>query len=541
MAANYPINRAGKFKLQPGARGEAFEADLPGYRGQGERRNRTNNHLGLSQHDAPNIKYDIDRRLPVLFRHTFAMGYNQLVATKGRIMAIDPYMNQLDFDTHKSLNVLTLANGGNLVKLRDSDKKQWEPAAEAYKTSASGEQIYMSGVVDMTTAKATIDDKTGKVAINGEVRDDYRIGNVPAGMLIRNEYTRDDNAFNGMQPGAIFTDTMAELPFFMLKEKAEENPWGSAYGNILPGDLLKPDANGRLCVSPLSRPDLIADMTVAQYEAERQQVVGQVYEVSRDLVPAGAAKYAEWALEDRMNYEGFNPYMWRINGRRGEDLNETSPYKAHGGGAINGKINTTGNDPFEPTGYGYDNTILEHDLHMLASTARRSDNRLGLEFQLEQGIPGLTDGYNVYSKKHGPENCGFLRKAQDVNSYIPISFKTSELGIEKGSLELAVTTKSKSQLTDADFTSVTVSGQKLKPYIGDASLESACLTVNYMEEKQGFFQITISDPTAFHQSNLTPDMTLNVYARYSKRGLSGVPTFMDWDGCCGFISILLQK
>lgn len=540
MASNYPTNRNGKFRLQPGARGEAFQADLPGFRGQGERRNRTNNHLGLSQHDTPNIKYDMDRRLPVLFRQTFAMGYNQLVATKGRIMAIDPYMNQLDFDTHKSLNVLTLANGGNLVKLRE-DGKQWEPASNAYKKSASGEDIYMSGVTDMATLKATIDDKTGKVAIEGKVRDDYRLGNIPAGMLLGNEYTRDDNAFNGMQPGAILTDSMAELPFFLLKEKAELNPWGSAYGNIAAGDLLKPDENGRLCVSPLSRPDLLVDMTLAQYEAERQQVVGQVYEVSRDLVPAGAAKYAEWALEDRMNYEGFNPYMWRINNRRGEDLNEDSPYKANGGGAVNQNRSFNGEDPFEPTGYGYDTTMTQHDLHMLASTVRRNDNRLGLEYQLEQGIPGLTDGYNAFTRKFPIENCGFLRKAQDVNSYIPINFKLSELGIEKGTLELAVTTKQKNELTDADFTSVTVSGQTLKPYIKDATLDSACLTVVYMEEKQGFFQIKVTDATAFHQSKLTPNMTLNVYARFSKRGLAGVPTFMDWDGCCGFISVLLQK
>ena len=34
---------------------------------------------------------------------------------------------------------------------------------------------------------------------------------------------------------------------------------------------------------------------------------------------------------------------------------------------------------------------------------------------------------------------------------------------------------------------------------------------------------------------------LYVYAKYNKRGLAGVPTFMDWDGCCGFISVLLQR
>ena len=29
--------------------------------------------------------------------------------------------------------------------------------------------------------------------------------------------------------------------------------------------------------------------------------------------------------------------------------------------------------------------------------------------------------------------------------------------------------------------------------------------------------------------------------KYNKRGMAGVPTFMDWDGCIGSVKILLQK
>ena len=536
-----PSNARSKMRLQPGARGEAFQTDIPGYRNQGERRNRTNNHLGTSDHDVLNIKYDMDRRLPVLFRHGYAVGYNQLVATKGRVMGIDPYMNQLDFDTHKALNVLTLANGGCIVKLRDSDKKQWEPVNGQYKESEAGEKIYVSSLSTADTSNITVDPKTGKLVVNGVVTDEYRPANKPAGILERNEYTRDDNALNGMQPGAVLTDAMIELPYFMEREKAEENPWGSVYGHILPGDLLKSDPNGRLCVSPLSRPDLVAAMSIAEYEIERQQVVGQVYEVSKDLVPAGAAKYAEWALSDRMRFDQFNPDMWRGNNRHGEDINENSPYRAHGGGAINSSTDMTGNDPFNPTGYGTDNTLTEHDMHMLASTARRSDIRMGMEFNLEQGIPGLTDGYNAVVRPFGPENIGSLRKAASVSAYVPINFKTSEVNIAKGTLELAVTTKEKHDLVDADFTPITAEGQNLKPFIDTAALDSACLTVSYMNELQGFLQITVSDPAAFQASALDNNKILHVYARYKKRGLAGVPTFMDWDGCCGFASILLQK
>ena len=32
-----------------------------------------------------------------------------------------------------------------------------------------------------------------------------------------------------------------------------------------------------------------------------------------------------------------------------------------------------------------------------------------------------------------------------------------------------------------------------------------------------------------------------VFVKFTKRGLSGVPTFMDWDGCVGSVKVLLQK
>ena len=535
----YPTQKTGKMKLQPGARGEYFKANLPGFRSEEDRVNRTNNHLGTSAHDVPNIKYDLDRRLPSLFRFGYAVGYNQIVVPKGRIMAIDPYMNQLDTDTHKALNVLTLANGGSTVKLRDDDKKQWEPVDGEYQESASGEKIYVSNSVT-SPVTTSVDPKTGKIVVDGNITNEYRPANKPVGILQRNEYTRDDFAQNGMQPGAILTDAMVELPFFLDKTKAEENPWGSAYGNILPGDILKSDENGRFCVSPLSRADILAGLSAAQIELERQQVIGQVYEVSRDLLPAGAAKYAEWALSDRMNFEQFNPLMWRETNRHGEDLNENSPYRSNGGGAVNSATQAKpGEDPFNPTGYGVDNTLTEHDMHLLASTARRSDLRMGLEFQLEQGIPGLTDGYNAVTRPFGPENVGFLKKAASNVAYVPINFKTSELNIEKGTLEIAVTTKMKHELEDGDFTPVTAAGQVLNPYVNDASI-GECLTVTYMEELQGFFQISVTDRTTFDTADLS-NSQLYVYAKYNKRGLAGVPTFMDWDGCCGFISVLLQR
>lgn len=541
--ALYPYTNQGKDVLQPGARGEVFKANLPGYRGDEDRINRSNMTLSTSEHDVPNIKWELDRRLPVLFRYGFATGYNQLTMPKGRICAIDPYMNQLDFDTHKALNVLTLANGGNVVKLRDSGDfagKQWSPVTGSYVSATGGESIYRTGNVEATET-ITVDANSGALTVDNTVTGKYRPANRPVGIIQRNEYTRDDDAFNGMQPGAVLTDALVELPLFELKDKAEMNPWGSAYGHILPGDLLKSDENGRFVTSPLSRPEVLKTLSAAEIELERQQVIGQVYNVQRDLLPAGAARFAQWALSDRMNFDLFNPFMWRGNNRKGEDINELTPYNKGAGGNVSTSQNMTGKDPFTGTGYGYDQTMTQHDLHMLASSARKSDLRFGLEHQLDNGIPGLTDGYNAVTTEYGIENVGDIKKAAGVNDYVDMFYKMSEVGIEEGTVKIAISTKSAKDLVESDFTNVKMAGQGLKAYIGDALTSTEVIKVKYMEEKQGFLVLEIADKAAFHGSALTSEQNLNVYVKFNKRGLAGVPTFMDWDGCSGFISILLQK
>ena len=170
--ANYPYSFTGEETLQPGARGEIFQSDIPGYRNQGDRVNRTNFTLGTCEHDVPNIKYELDRRLPVLFRFGYAHGYNQITLPKGRVVAIDKNLNQVDFDTKKAYNVLTLATGGNVVKLA-ADKKTWE------------------AVTDPTeVAKVTVDTVTGKAKYDGVVTDEYRLANTPVGVIQRNEWTR---------------------------------------------------------------------------------------------------------------------------------------------------------------------------------------------------------------------------------------------------------------------------------------------------------------------------------------------------------------
>lgn len=572
--ALHPNTFMSKQSLQPGARGEIFQQDMPGYRGQGDRINRTNMKLAVSEHDVPNIKYELDRRLPVLFRYGWAHGYNQVVMPKGRLIAVDKSLNILDFDTKKAYNALTLANGGADVKLREASYKnvqneetapvgigtQWAPLAEGtYEKTSKNEVIFRpfkaaaaalaeecevegkgkSKAKAVKNAAIGVDAATGLVTINGVPTRDVRLGNIPVGILERNEYTRNDDAYNGMQPGAVLTDKLVELPMFLEKEKAEMNPWGSAYGQFLPGDLVKSDENGRAVVSPLSRQEIVAKMTAGEIELERQQVVGQVYAVSRDLVPAGAAKYAQWALSDRLNFDEFNPDIWRMNNRDGEDNISQSPYRANGGGFVNSSLDMTGKEGqyFEEPGYPWDRTMHEHDLHMLASSVRTHSNRFGLEHMMEQGIPGLTDGYNVASRELGPEEVGTFRQAASEADYKDMMYKTADVHLE--SMKIAVTTNGIAQ--EEDFVEVNVQEVGQKVDLKGAAITNA-MEITYVNLKQGIIKVRVAEDKASEvHAALADGKKARIIVKYNKRGLTGVPTNLDWDGCAGVVTILLQK
>lgn len=462
--AQYPNDFTSNMKLRPGGRGEAFD---------GDRRNRSNHTLNTAAHEATNIKYGMDDRLKREFTYGYAAGYNQMLMTKGRIVAVDPYLSIFDTDTQKYDNALTLANGGVDVEFISG---QWEPAKDIF-------------VLDKPTGK----DKTKP--------DTVRPANVPIGMIIRNEYTRDYDAFNGITPGAVNTDCMAELPLFTDGDKAKANPWGSAYGALKPGDLVKSDETGRVTLSPLSDTTWLAvpTRTLLEVELERQQVIGQVYEVRRELVPMGAAKYAQWALSDILEFEEFNPTVKKSNHRSGEDLLENSPYKEQG------------HAPF-----GYDSTFNESDLHMNNTGNRQKYNaRMQHRYRFDFGIPGLTDGYNA-SKRTITEVVGVVK---DIGTTGPVVgtefiFRLTNTAVE----ETPVTINGVAVTKTAETTPVA---------LGTTGLE-----VTYFNALQGIFKVRV-------KTALTADVTLT--ATYDKRGLAGVPTHLDWDGCAGTVKILLQK
>lgn len=540
--AIYPNDFTIQEKLQPGARGEVFQTSLPGYRDNADRVNRTNNNLNTSAHDVPNIKYLFDYRLPTLFKYGFAYGFNQIVIPKGRIVAADPNMDLVDFESQKQFNTLTLANGGVPVRIRAiGDKynnhsssataivspasqnqtvlnigKEWIPVSGFSKTYK--ETCYRPFKIDGATKGAnaqleasgySISATTGKVTKSQIEVKDVRPGNIPLGMLQRNEYTRDDDAFNGIAPGPILTDAMVEFPWFVYKDKAEENPWGSAYGALFPGALVKSDENGRITISPLSIETEVADMDIAEYEMERQQVIGQVYSVNHEIVPEGAAKWATWALEDRLNSDEFNPALYAKTNRHGEDAVNSSPFNSEG----------------KYPGYPYDKNYLNHDLHMLASIGRRDnyDPRMNQEFLYDNlGIPGLTDGHNAVVRDVEPAIAGYIHYAGGKD-YSPMYFRTLDVNIEPNSLQIAI--------NDDSFVNCTKG----------AKVNSDIFKVTYCNEEQGIIMLEVANKTEADNLLRDKDSGVTVKFKYKKRGMSGVPTYLDWDGIAGSVKVLFTK
>ena len=210
-----PTNFNTRRTLQPGADGSMFQADIPGYRNGEDRVNRTNMRFVAGDHDVPNIKYELDYRLPTLFRYGYAFGYNQLVIPKGRIVAVDTNMDLVDFDTKHAWNTITLANGGTPVRVRENTDVYKDYAGESTKlvstegqgkaTTAIGKEwIPLQGMDKaysdfayrpfkeklpkeiLAEAKYEVDAETGKIVDSATKteRVNVRCGNIPIGVIV---------------------------------------------------------------------------------------------------------------------------------------------------------------------------------------------------------------------------------------------------------------------------------------------------------------------------------------------------------------------
>nr|DAQ12501.1 MAG TPA: hypothetical protein [Caudoviricetes sp.] len=492
---------------------------------------RTGVRLNTANHDTSNIAYWLDSRLPVAFRYNHAEMYNQVVIPKGRIVAVDPDVRSKDENKNITLNVLTLANGGSPVRLRkagdvygaagvvstDATGKalvnmdvDWVPVAgytsaytaDLYKPFADGGAKKIARAANLEK-----DEKTGLLKENGGKPSlVHRNANVPIGMLMRNEYTRDADAWNGMTPGAIKTDVMVELPHFLFKDKAEQNPWGSAYGALKAGDLVKSDENGRIVKSPLSDETAVEGMKVAELEAERQQVIGQVHEVNRNLVPEGSTKWMKWALDDQEELAQYASDGYGRSYRRGEDIYDDYAYFTNA------------------DGYEFNSLYSEHDLNMTASNNKLDvyDSRLGAKYEY-LGIPGLTDGRNVARTEVKDVIVGFMHPAAAGKDYLDFNFRVPERFIADKTVQISI--------NDSSYT----------PVVKGAVIKQA-FEVVYFDETNGLMRLHVTDKSKADQViNAAPKKVAEVKVKYVREGLAGVPTFMDWEGCVGSVKVLLQK
>lgn len=476
-----PYSFSSREVLQPGARGQAFQNNgFPGHRTNDDRINRTNNALLMNEHDVLNIKYAMDPRLKAMFRYGWAYGYNQIVMPKGRIVAADPYLTVMDTDTLHYFNALTLANGGKDVEL-DTSKgfAAWKEATEEFEADIDGKHT-------------------------GDKKETIRPANIPLGIMGRNEYTRDVDAFNGIMPGPIHTDALVDMPWFVDGEKAEGNPWGSIYGAVKPGDLVKSDLNGRLVLSPLNEGHEDYEATMADlklYEKERQQVVGTVYATDKSLLPEGAARFAQWALSDRKNFNDFNPYIWPNSNRAGEDFVTNPP--------------TMLQSDFTYPGYPYEKNYISNDLHMLASSREGAfDPRLDEAHRLDRGIPGLTDGQNAVSKEYGTGETltiTHLTVAESLDGAQEMMIRLPETDIESAKIKIG----------NSGVVSIAANA-----VVGE-------FTIQYVDLHKGLISLV--------QTSTGDGSKKPVNVSYVKRGMAGVPTYLDWDGCQGVVSVLLQK
>ncbi|MGL4877991.1 hypothetical protein [Paraclostridium dentum] len=471
-----PYSFSSREVLQPGANGAAFKNNgIPGHRNNDDRINRTNNALLMNEHDVLNIKYAMDPRLKSMFRYGWAYGYNQIVMPKGRLVAADPYLTVMDTDTMHYFNALTLANGGKDVEL-DITKgfATWKEAAKAFEVDFDGK------------------DKTNKETV--------RPANVPLGIMGRNEYTRDADAFNGIMPGPIHTDALLDMPWFVDADSAEANPWGSVIGAVKPGDLVKSDLNGRIVISPLST-DAVESMSIAEYERERQQVVGTIYATDKSLLPEGAARFAQWALDDRKKFNDFNPMIWPNSNRAGEDFVTNPP--------------TMLQSEFTYPGYPYEKNYISNDLHMLASSREGAlDPRLDESMRLDRGIPGLTDGANAVKKEYG------------TGETLTITHLVAADSLE-GAQEMMIRLPE----TNLESAKIKIGNSAAVSIVANAVVGK--FTIQYVDLHKGLISVI--------QTGTGTGESLPVNVSYVKRGMAGVPTYLDWDGCQGTVSVLLQK
>lgn len=452
-----------------------------------DRYNRTQTRLVADEGDAPSSRVFPDPRLPALFQFHFGGQDGWIVIPKGRIVAIEPELEFKHFDDGKYYNAITIANGG----------------------------------VDVTEQDGSPD---------ADDLDTYtRVANTPIGVEELNVYKDIKNSFKGTVPNFITRKTI-NLPLFPDGEMASEVEWGSAYGDLKPGDRVMSDEYGRFVeykpgkllsdefkgsdavdadneefqlkapihpetevadievtvngdpmgveeltnatglVTLVDDPDVEDDddviITYRSVLSSEAQVVGRIVTVDKNLVPAG---WLKWVMpdDDGQDYGDFG--YENDHGFRTQDLE-----------GANGT-------PFDPSyRYGYN----------------RDPYR-------PTGIPGLTDG--TYHEKDYEEVLGVI--PEDVPVGTKYNFRVNHRPIAEGSL------------------TVEFDGDEVSEAVDFVNEEEGLIIVEVVDE--GNMSAMISDDKT--------NTSIEVVADYSATGqYPGMPSNINFEGTIGSVDILLQ-
>jgi hypothetical protein len=414
---------------------------------------RSNTKLQAGTHDSPGEKFLVDPRLQNLFQYHFG-GDGWVVIPKGRIVAPatkgDQYGNGIlvdgmmkDQDTGFKKPVLTIANGGK----------------------------------DVTRKNKKNDDYTSKA-------------NKPIGVAYGNIYEEIALGFNGMQP-TIENEIYVELPLFENETIAKEVEWGSAYGDLNPGDFVMSDDNGRFIKADLDAQYVILDLEgkktdpadvdvlkVAQATAAiakmQEQIIGQVWAVekidfnNKQNAIEGWLKWVGWSEEDmRQDDKNINN-----SGFRASDI--------------------AAQDGFP--GYPYEWTYNNVDF---------ATNK----FQ-PKGIPGLTDGSNI-EVSFDEQVIGEIKSGQGGR----YDFRLKNLPAISGSVKI----NGKAE------------GEEL-------SIAGTTFIVDYINAELGLVVLKLKEGS----SNPTSDAQVKASYKATSQ-IPGVPTNLDFKGSVGAVRILLQK
>ena len=172
---------------------------------------------------------------------------------------------------------------------------------------------------------------------------------------------------------------------------------------------------------------------------------------------------------------------------------------------------------------------------MLGANLRNGnyDPRMDAEWQYsELGIPGLTDGYNAVVQEMPEMKAGEIHKHDADVDYVEEYFRLNHVNVVADTLQ--VKTVGADGATITDWTNCTVG----------TTLNSGALKVSFCDALMGIVKIEVvkaADGTYAFDNTADAKLPVSVYFKYSKRGLAGVPTWMDWDGCVGSVHVLLTK